>query len=195
MVTLQSYHTLAKVPVMRPPVMSPTVPDVKTETFASVMASFSKTIADAIQQGHCPHISGPTASASRNTDCNFCRGPHFIHDCSVVNDYVVAGKCRRNHEGKVVLSTGAFYPQEIPGTLLREWIDEWHHRNPNQLSAASLIHMISAGHIWASTAGTIMPTFQLSTADRITTLEAELFSLRSRCPSFTPVVKTRAQHA
>ena len=163
--------------------------------FRPVMASFSKTIADTIQQGHQPHISGPTVSASRNTDCNFCRGPHFIHDCSVVNDYVVAEKCRRNHEGKVVLSTGAFCPRDIPGTLLWERIDEWHHRNPNQLSAASLIHTISAEHIRASTAGTITPTFQLSTADRITTLEAELFGLHLRHPSFTPVVKTRAQRA
>ena len=40
-----------------------------------------------------------------------------------------------------------------------------------------------------------MPTFQLSMADRITTLEAEFFSLCSRHPSFTPVVKTRAQRA
>ena len=40
-----------------------------------------------------------------------------------------------------------------------------------------------------------MPTFQLSTADRITMLEAELFSLCSKHPSFTPVVKTRAQRA
>ena len=118
MVTQQSYHTLAKFLVAKPPVVSPTVPEVKTEMFASIMASFSKTIADAIQQGNHPHISGPTVSALRNTDCNFCRGLHFICDCLVVNDYVVAGKCRRNYEGKVVLSTAAFCPREIPGTLL-----------------------------------------------------------------------------
>ena len=69
MVTLQSYHTPAKVLVTRPPVVSPMVPDVKTETFTSVMASFSKTIADAIQQGHCPHISDPTASVLQLVSC------------------------------------------------------------------------------------------------------------------------------
>ena len=42
----------------------------------------------------------------------------------VVDEYVANGKCRRNIEGKVVLSTGAYVPREIPGTLLQERIDE-----------------------------------------------------------------------
>jgi hypothetical protein len=36
-------------------------------------------------------------------------------------------------------------------------------------------------------------TFQLSTADRINTLEAELFNLRSRRPAFAPAARTRSQ--
>ena len=119
------------------PQTSPKAPDVniKTETFASVMATFSKTIADALSQGNrSRNIGQAQSSIQRNTDCNFCGGPHFIRECTIVDEYVVAGKCRRNFEGKVILSTGAFCPRDIPGTLLRERIDEWHHRNPNQLS-------------------------------------------------------------
>ena len=83
--------------------------NIKQETFASVMATFSKTIADALSQNNCPQVAGPTP-ATRNTDCNFCSGPHFIRECAIVEEYVVAGKCRRNHEGKVILSTGAYVP-------------------------------------------------------------------------------------
>ena len=168
---------------------------VKTETFASVMSDLSRTISDALQQGSRGRITGPTVPANRNTDCNFCGGPHFIRECKVVDEYVLAGKCRRNFEGKVVLSTGAFVPRDIPGTLLRERVDEWHHRNPNQLSVASLVHTISTEHVQRSAEGSASPSFQLTTADRIVALEAELFNLRARRPAFVPAIKTRAQRA
>ena len=170
---------------------------IKAETFASVMADFSKTIADALHQSNRARVTGHTGSstAPRYTNCNFCGGDHFIRDCAVVEEYIVAGKVRRNIDGKVVLSTGAFVPREIPGTLLSERVNEWHRRNPNQLSAATLVHTISAEHIKAHSPTPTVPAFQLSTEDRITVLEAELFSLRARKSSFTPVVKTRAQRA
>jgi hypothetical protein len=159
------------------------------------MADFSKTIADALQQGSRSRITAPTPPTTRNTDCNFCGGPHFIRECKVVDEYVLAGKCRRNYEGKVTLSTGAFVPRDIPGTLLRERVDEWHHRNPNQLSVASLVHTISTEHIRKATSGQAQPSLTLSAADRIVALEAELFSLRARRPSFVPAIRTRAQKA
>ena len=159
------------------------------------MANFTKTIADTLSQGNRARVTGPTPPIQRNTDCNFCGGPHFIRECAIVDEYVVAGKCRRNFKGKVILSTGAFCPRDIPGTLLREHIDEWHHLNPNQLSVASLIHTISTDHIRSHTEGISTPTFQLTSTDRETALEAELFNLRARRATFTPVMRTRAQHA
>lgn len=170
---------------------------VKAETFASVMADFSKTIADALHQSNRARITGPTPQSNmqRNTNCNFCGGEHYIRECKVVDEYIVAGKVRRNFEGKVVLSTGAFVPRDIPGTLLSERVNEWHHRNPNQLSAATLIHTISNEHIRTHTQAPAIPAFQLSAADRITALEAELFNLRARKSNFTPQIRTRAQRA
>jgi hypothetical protein len=165
---------------------------IKVETFASAMADLKQTIVEAMAMTNRSRITAPS-TGQRNTDCNFCGGPHFIRDCSLVEEYIVAGKCRRNFEGKVVLSTGAFVPRDIPGTLLSERIDEWHRRFPNQLSvAASLLHSISAEHVPETTA---MPMFQLSAADRIVALEAELFNLKARRQAFTPVVRTRAQRA
>ena len=203
---LQSSASMA--PVYIPPVVStsvkpsstnePTVPGVitvKTETFASVMAEFTKTIVDTLNQSNRSRITGPTGSTSRNTNCNFCGGDHFIRDCKVVDEYITAGKCRRNFEGRVTLSTGAFVPRDIPGTLLCERVNEWHRRNPNQLSAATLIHTISTEHIRANSGAVSTSSFQLSTADRITALEAELFNLRAKKSTFVPVVRTRAQRA
>jgi hypothetical protein len=115
--------------------------------------------------------------------------------CPAVDEYITAGKCRRNFEGKVILSTGAFCPRDIPGTLLRERIDEWHHRNPNQLSVATLVHTISTDYIRAHLEGVSTPMFQLSPSDRIVALEAELFTLRARQPANAPAMRTRAQRA
>jgi len=195
-ISQSSYAAAAAVATPPMPAVSSNMP-IKAETFAAVMADFSKTIADALHQNNRGYITGPTASSSapRHTNCNFCGGDHFIRECKVVDEYIVAGKVRRNFEGKVVLSTGAFVPREIPGTLLCERVNEWHHRNPNQLSVASLIHTISAEHVRTHTAAPTSPTFQLSTTDRITALEAELFNLRARKSAFTPVARTRAQKA
>ena len=178
-----------------PQPFSPRDIPIKTETFGTFMTEFTKTIVDALNQGNRSRIIAAGTSTSRHTDCNFCNGPHFIRDCKVVDEYITAGKCKRNHEGKVVLSTGAFVPRDIPGTLLRERVDEWHRRNPNQLSVASLIHTISREQVRTEPEGETHPTFQLSASDRIIALEAELFNLRTRRTAYAPIIKTRAQRA
>ena len=121
------------------------------------MVDFTKTIVAVLQGGNWASVTSPTQS--RNTDCNFCRGAHFIRECKIVDEYILAGKCRRNFEGKVIPSPGAFCPRDIPGTLLQEQIDEWHHRNSNQLVVASLVHTINTNHhcgtheVWKSYPG------------------------------------------
>ena len=110
-----------------------------------------------------------------------------------MKEYTIAGKVRQNIDGKVVLSTRAFVPREIPGTLLREWVNEWHCRSPNQLSMAALVHMILTEHMRLCTPASTVPSFQLSTVDRIIALEAELFNLHARKSVFTLVARTRAQ--
>jgi len=183
--------TVQPVPVA---VTSPSNMPVKAETFATVMGEFSRTIADALHQNNRSQFA-PSSSIPRQTNCNFCGGDHFIRECKVVDEYITAGKVRRNFEGKVVLSTGAFVPRDIPGTYLSERVNEWHRRFPGQLGVATLIHTISAEHVRANTQVPMMPAFQLSTSDRIVALEAELFNLRARKSTFTPVIKTRAQRA
>jgi hypothetical protein len=176
-------------------------PSIKQEDLGTLFTEFTKTIVDAINQNSRPRYNpGGSApdSAPRNTSCNFCGGAHFIRECEKVEEMTRAGKCKRNVEGKVVLPSGAFVPREITGTLLSERIEEWHRRNPNQLATATLLHTFEQRSpvIACSPQETVTKhSFQLSTSDRIATIEAELFNLRSRHPKFVPLARTRGQQA
>ena len=74
--------------------------------------------------------------------CNFCGVPgHFIRECEVVEEAIRFGKCKRNHEGKVVLPSGAMVPCSIPGALLCDCVDEYHRQNPRQLAMQMLFEV------------------------------------------------------
>ena len=176
-------------------------PSVKKEDLNSLFTEFTKTIVEAINQNSSRRYnsnSSSSDSAQRSTTCNFCGGPHYIRECTKVEELIRDGKCKRNTEGKVVLPSGAYVPRDIPGTLLSERIEEWHRRNPNQLAAVALFHTIDKPKSLSSTS-TQFPVatlpLQLSTSDRIATIEAELYNLRARNPKFIPLIRTRAQKA
>jgi hypothetical protein len=176
-------------------------PSVKQEDFGSLFSEFTKSIVEAINQnsrGRSNQNASSSDSTPRSNSCNFCGGPHFIRECLKVEEMIQAGKCKRNAEGKVVLPSGAYVPREIPPGLLSERIEEWHKRYPNQLAAATLLHTIGPYDSVLSPSpknAVIKHSFQLSTSDRIATIEAELYNLRARNPKFVPLVRTRAQKA
>ncbi|KAJ3510089.1 hypothetical protein NLJ89_g4871 [Agrocybe chaxingu] len=177
---------------------SPAPPDsIKLESLGSIFSEFTKTIVEALQQANQSRNTRPSLH-SGPVACKFCGKEHYISSCPLVDDYTRAGKCRRNIEGKVVLPSGSFVPKEIPGSLLKDRIDEWHRRNPNQLAAGTLLNSItpSSAHEYATPHAATQPTYQLSTTDRIAALESELFNLRARNqPGFVPTIRTRAQKA
>ena len=168
-------------------------PDIKSENFNSLFSEFTKTIERALKENNRRPFTGNNSSPNRSAGCTFCGGECYIRDCKHVDEYIRAGKCRRNHEGRVVLPSSAYVPREIPGNYLKDRIDEWHRRNPNQLAAASLVNMISKSIVYRNPSNP--DTFQLSTSDRIAALEAELYNLRARKTSYVPPVRTRAQVA
>jgi len=180
-----------------PPLQPVDLPStIKSEQLGSILIEFTKSIVKAIKQVNMSDNNRLSSSPNfwRSTSCNMCRKEHFIRDCEVVMEYIHAGKCRCNTEGKVVLPSGSFIPRDIPGTLLHDRFDKWHHRNPNQLASGTLFHsVISSDNVPHSPPS--QPLYQLSTTDRITSLEAELFNLRTRKPGFTPVTRTRVQKA
>lgn len=74
----------------------------------------------------------------RRIECTFCGGEHFIRECAKVEDYIQAGKCRRNFKNRVVLPNGAPVFREGAGRTLMEGVDAWHRRNPNQKVRADM---------------------------------------------------------
>jgi hypothetical protein len=157
---------------------------IKTEQFGLLISQIAKTIdrLDAIsKQGQ----GGGTMNRSKN--CHFCGGAHFVRECQKVEEYITAGKCKRNPEGKVVLPSGIFVTSDIPPGLLKERIDEWHRRYPNQLAADTMLHTVEER---ATSSSVRQPIYQLTKAERIASLEAELSNLHAVDVS---AIRTRAQ--
>ncbi|PPQ76748.1 hypothetical protein CVT24_012269 [Panaeolus cyanescens] len=172
------------------PTSSPSLP-FKSEDISQLLNEISslKLAVESLKANQGNRSSNPPRN--RSPGCNFCGKDHYIRACELVNDYIRAGKCKRNVEGKVTLPSGAFVPSDIPGALLKDRIDEWHRRNPNQLAAAQLLNSIASDHGPHHTAG-----FTLSKAARIAALEAEIFALKSRGddqPQTRGIIRTRAQ--
>ncbi|KAF8814117.1 hypothetical protein BYT27DRAFT_7062553, partial [Phlegmacium glaucopus] len=127
--------------------------------------------------------------------CHFCGKPHFIHNCDLVSDYIRAGKCKRSRDGKIVLPSGAFIPRDIPGNLLQERIDGWHHRNPNHHGTATMMYTIRPERFHHTPIRSTHSSYQLSVTDRIAAVEAELSHLRSQNTNFVTPSRTRTQKA
>jgi hypothetical protein len=208
----------APLPLSLPVPLAPTIaPDagyIKTEQLGSFLTEFTKTIVETLNANANrprPYASnGPSgAGPPRNLKCMFDGCDRFIRDCEGVEEYIRQGKCRRNFEGKVVLSSGAYVPREIPGEYLRDRIDEWHRRNPNQLVTGTLSSnttlfgaVVPNPSTYANTARIVPtprvateqnPIYHLSAQDRIAALEAEIFAINVRNPTFVPTIKTRRQ--
>ena len=100
---------------------------VKAEQLGTYFSNLSKSIIDAISHNRllAANYSGNTGPAQgggqgKTPKCLMCREEHFIRDCAVIEEYIKAGKCRCNWEGKVILGGGGFVPQSIPGLFLRD---------------------------------------------------------------------------
>src|SRR5271168_1670905 len=82
-----------------PVIASPSiVPDknLKMEDLGTIMAEFAKTIIEAVRTTNSPQ----TQRLLREILCIMCGGKHTIGECHLVEDYIKAGKCYRNHEGR-----------------------------------------------------------------------------------------------
>ncbi|CAA7265365.1 unnamed protein product [Cyclocybe aegerita] len=182
-------------PTATTPTTSPPPDSVKLEALGPIFSELTKTIVEALQQSNQPRQ--PRSSSSLTpVACKFCGSAHFMQDCDLVNEYSRTGKCRRNVEGKVVLPSGAFVPKEIPGHLLKDRVDEWHRRNPNQLATGTLFHSTAPPSIieYSPSSTATRSTHQTSKKDRIAAIEAELLALRARQPpSFVPAAQMLAQ--
>ena len=87
-------------------------PSPKPEDLGSLFKEFTKTVLEALNQSiaHSPATQETCNNIARAILCLFCGGPHPIRNCAEVDEYIKAGKCKRNIEGNIVLSTGVFIP-------------------------------------------------------------------------------------
>ena len=149
---------------------------VKAEDLSTLFAGFTKSIIEAIHSTQ--HRGPPCSNHSHNgkVECNYCGAENFICDCPHIAYDITAGKCKRNQDGKVVLPSGTYFSRDITGICLCDCINNWHRKNPNQLGAATLIHIINK-HIINGQKSPNSSVYLLIATDHIAVLEAELYSL------------------
>ncbi|KAF5378790.1 hypothetical protein D9615_006916 [Tricholomella constricta] len=124
-------------------------------------------------------------------NCHFCGGEgHYIPNCPICQQYMAEGRCRRRPEdNKIGLPSGALIPLGTPGRYIKDKIDEWHRRNPNQLATGQLSANANP------TEGMMLEILQfnditnhdLKIEDRMVVLERELNTLRARKEVFDGV--------
>ena len=111
---------------------------------------------------------------------------HFIHECGDVAKYIQVGKCKKNMEGQIMLSTGMFVLHKIPGSNLKDYIDKWHHYNLGQIAIGLMMFIVNSLPLAAVTIVSHhnLPLFlntaamyQLTDVEQIQSLEWELFAL------------------
>jgi hypothetical protein len=86
------------------PVDTTLEPRIKKEDLSALFTEFAKTIIEAIKSNKTPNGS---STGNHTVECIMCRGLHFGRECSMVNKYIKAGKCKRNFKEKLVLPSGA----------------------------------------------------------------------------------------
>jgi hypothetical protein len=187
---------------------TPTETPIKNEEILQLVERMIESFMKAVPSQNSERTN-PSDRPPRRPGCHFCGSlEHFIGECQVVLEYIRAGKCKRDVDNRIVLSTGAFIPRNIPGALFKDRIDEWHRRNPNQLAAGQLMlgvvsNSISESPVSASLSlatrrthpdlldSSLSLSTPLTAQERIDSLERELFQLRGRRAD--PPVRTRAQ--
>jgi hypothetical protein len=150
-----------------------------------IFERFASTLVKALQPAQTnaqPTQARKQGATERDTEhCNFCgETGHFIGACRHVTSYIAEGKVKRDVYGKVVLPSGARVPFNTPGKWLRERVDEWHRRNPNQLAVVEVVARNNSQQLMYEIQNDNAAMYHLSDNERIAALEQEIYTLRSR---------------
>ena len=175
---------------VQPAQASPPDPNaIKIEALTQAVTSLGemvKTVVQAQTVGARQRSTGAAAagvSASGGSNCNFCGGSgHFIRECKTVAEYIKAGKCKKSTaNGKVVLPSGAEVPRGVPGSWLRNHVDEWHRTNPGQLAAQMLFEvMAEATALLNDAAGQAFISYPARYVNQFPGVSPESFALKQQ---------------
>ena len=94
-------------------------------------------------------------------------GGHFKNNCDILKEYIRDGKCMLRNDG---CTGGCFILGSITGKWFKERLNEWYRQNPQPSSTTNSLLL---GVLPEKAAA----TFQLSSEERIQSLEKELFTL------------------
>jgi hypothetical protein len=117
--------------------------------------------------------------------CAFCnQSSHFIAQCLICVNYITNEKCKRNLEGKIILSNRQYTSHSIPSRFIKDYIDEWYKHNLVKSTFSSLIYEINPVATLSQTSVATnmvsMSSTNAFTVDQcIVTLEQEIFNLRN----------------
>ncbi|KAG5634041.1 hypothetical protein H0H81_003671 [Sphagnurus paluster] len=137
MATAETGTALAYASPGAPPVTAPTIAasdrlSVKEEIF---LVALNKVL-DRLDAVLVPPRVQQNRQLRLSEDCHFCgESVHRIQECQAVEQCIREGKCQHNQEGRIVLPSGGYVPNNIGGDNLKAKVKEWHQRNPNQLAA------------------------------------------------------------
>jgi len=100
----------------------PSTTHIKTEDVSAMFERLTETFMKALSMQNNQQNSVERTSRLNdlaNLICNFCgETGHIMRNCLLCQEYITAGKCKRNTEGKIVLPTGAFIPRDILGKYI-----------------------------------------------------------------------------
>ena len=187
---------------VQPAQASPLDPNaIKIEALTQAVTSLGemvKTVIQAQTVGARQRSTGATAagvSASGGSNCNFCGGSgHFIRECEAVVEYIKASKCKKSTaNGKVVLPSGAEILRGVPGSWLRNRVDEWHRTNPGQLAVQILFEVTAeATALSNDAAGQAFISYPARYMNQFPGASPESFALkRQPCPRPEVVFSTQ----
>jgi hypothetical protein len=176
----------------------------KIEDFSALLEKFSLSIVQALSNSTSPSTSPLAARKTANLTrqvtqmvCYFCGIPGHVckgDKCEKINQYMASGLIRKSATDRVVLADGSEIPSG-PG-LLHARVDKFYEDNPDKRPKTSMNSMMLsvsqptpptpsipvAPTVFATPPlpATVHSTGILSTAQRIESLEREIFALRNK---------------
>ncbi len=136
-----SVHTFPPVPESPQPAQTDpitTTLDALAEAIATLKTGLEAILSAQQSAESCAPESD--AAQSQAERCKFCgSATHLEEECEEADKYILAGKCKRNVFGKIVLPSGAEVPRRIKGKCLRERFEEYHRQYPGQQAAPAYL--------------------------------------------------------
>ncbi|KAG6882643.1 hypothetical protein C0995_014114 [Termitomyces sp. Mi166 len=114
---------------------------VNTKTTNTSGADSGDSLAQAIERLSKPSGTNTGQPLLPKDLCHFCGqiGHTMVKGrCLELENYICAGKCRKNRDNKVVLPSGGYIPQYPEKLYYKDRLEKWHHLNPGNLATGNL---------------------------------------------------------